>query len=228
MTDTLKEYYNNKFGIKPTFLINTIVDTDRFVQYYNGEGLKQGTVKLCYMGNMELAKDNVDNIITSITILREKYNDIQFDLYGTPNEIDKKIIINLIKQHNLEDNVFFKGRINNDSVPETLIKYDILVSSQPETFRAQGGFPTKLGEYLMSGVPTLLTDVGEISQYIADGENAFMVESCSPEKYAAKIDYIINHYTEALQVAVTGRNYILNNFSCEKATLGFAEFIRSI
>lgn len=232
MTNALDIYYNTQFGYKPTFLLNTIVDTDRFLEipqkvprlFFNTD-----VIKLCYMGNLELAKDNVDNIVRAIALFRKKYSNVQLDLYGEPKERDKGIINQVIKEFNLEKNVFFKGIISSKEVPHILTNYDILVSSQPQTVRAQGGFPTKLGEYLMSGVPSLLTDVGEISNYISDGYNAYTVEPCSPELFSEKLEYIIDNYEYAvLHIAENGKKFILNNFECERATKEFTRFLSEL
>lgn len=65
----------------------------------------------------------------------------------------------------------------------------------------------------MTGVPTLLTNVGEISEYVQDGINAYLVAPENPQLYANKISYILDNYLEALKVAEVARNYIINKFS---------------
>ena len=59
MTETLKDFYN-KICVKPTFILCSIIDVDRFKELSIKNRDEQ---YLCYMGNMMLAKDNVDNII---------------------------------------------------------------------------------------------------------------------------------------------------------------------
>lgn len=46
---------------------------------------------MCYMGNMMLAKDNVDNIIRAFKRICDDFPDIDLYLYGTPSEKDKKL-----------------------------------------------------------------------------------------------------------------------------------------
>lgn len=210
MTEALKTFYNEKISLKPTHIMSSVTDISRF------DGIQKQIVDrqyICYMGNMGLAKDNVDNIIRAFGLIADDFKDIDLHLYGTPNNIDRTILENLIEERNLSERIFIKGRANFDSVPRILVNAHILVASQPVTKRAEGGFPTKLGEYLMSNVPSVLTDVGEIHQYIKDGVNAYLVEPCNPQKYAEKLSYIICNYSDALNVAKKGKQYIIDNFS---------------
>lgn len=222
MTRNLQKYYDNEICKKETHIMSSIVDTHRF------DGLKKKECDrryMCYMGNFDLRKDNVDNIVKAFALIADRYPDIDLHLYGTPSATDKKTIEEIIKQKSLKERVYIKGRIDYDQVPQTLMDATVLVTSQPQTKRAEGGFPTKMGEYMMTGNPTILTDVGEIHEYIQDGVNAFMVAPCNPEAYANKLIYIMDNYEEALDVAKAGKKYILENFGIEKISKDFKDFL---
>lgn len=209
MTEKLSQFYN---GIvkKPSFILPTVTDVSRFSEIIESDKVRPKY--LCYMGNMELSKDNVDNIIKAFKIVSNKHSDLELHLYGSPSAADFNTLESLISDLGLKDKVFIKGKISNDKVPVVLANSYVLLSSQPATMRAQGGFPTKLGEYMAVGRPTLLTDVGEISKYITDGENAWLARPNDPEHFAEKLEYIIDNYTEAMKVAENGKKYILQNF----------------
>lgn len=222
MTANLQKFYDEKVCPKPTLLLSTIVDTDRF------ENLKSAKFEreyLCYMGNMELSKDNVDNIIQAFSIIKDNYPDLDLYLYGNPNSKDKNFLLSIIAKLNLTNRVFIKGRIDSNQVPSILAGAKILVASQPDTKRAEGGFPTKLGEYFMSGVPTILTDVGEISLYVHDSINGYIVPPSRPDLYADKLIYILNNYQKALRVSQNAQKYILDNFGYEVAGEKIEDFI---
>ncbi|MBS4058264.1 MAG: glycosyltransferase [Bacteroidales bacterium] len=230
MTKALKEYYNKEFGEKPTHILNTIVDIDRFttnnIKTRNSKLNKTERIKLCYMGNMELEKDNIDNIIKAIDLLRWKFPNLLLHLYGTPNEKARTIIENLIANYELENHVQYKGRILFNEVPDVLKKYDVLVTSQPKTIRAIGGFPTKLGEYLMTGIPTIATKVGEINDHVKDGVHIYLVEPDDPVAYATRIEDILDNYNQAIEIAMTARDYVKCNFAANKVTKEMVSFIR--
>ena len=225
MTNKIKEYYDNNIYPLPSHIMPSIIDTARFDGV---EKKESGRRYMCYMGNFDLKKDNVDNIVKAFALIADRYPDIDLHLYGTPSATDKETIEKLIKQKSLEERVFIKGRIDYDQVPQTIMNATVLVTSQPQTKRAEGGFPTKMGEYMMTGNPTILTDVGEIHEYIQDGVNAYMVAPCDPESYAKKLAYILDNYDTALDVAKVGKKYILDHFKCENIAYNLVDFLNEL
>ncbi|WP_308746218.1 glycosyltransferase family 4 protein [uncultured Bacteroides sp.] len=224
MTKALSDFFNNEISLKPTHILPTITDIDRF----NCINLKQRDLEppyLCYMGNMELAKDNVTNIINAFRLVCDIYPSLELHLYGIPKENDRIVLESLIKELELTHKVFFKGRVDYNVVPVILSQAKILVTSQPMTRRAEGGFPTKLGEYLLSGVPTIATAVGEIAQFVSDGKHVYLVSPCDPRAYADKIIYIMEHYDDALSVACEGRTFVRENFSSKKIACNLKNFL---
>ena len=127
----------------------------------------------------------------------------------------------------MQDRVFIKGRIDYSEVPQTLVNATVLVTSQPNTMRAEGGFPTKMGEYMMTHVPMLVTDVGEIHEYVQDGVNTYMAPPEDPQAYAWKLKYILSHLDEAKQVAERAYNFARKNFAARKATQDMLYFLMS-
>ncbi len=60
----------------------------------------------------------------------------------------------------------------------------------PDSKQAQGGFPTKLGEYLATGNPVCATTVGEIPDYLVDGESVYFAVPGSVDSFA---DAMLRH-----------------------------------
>lgn len=211
MTENLLSFYQNIYNNKGV-IVSSITDISRFEKFNTQlEKTDKKFFNLTYMGNMELSKDNVDNIIEAIALLKDKYEFI-LNLYGKPSLKDKNKLINLIAKYKLENLVKFNFASFNE-IPEILSKADILLSSQPNTVRAAGGFPTKLGEYLATGKPVLLTNVGEIGNLFYDKQELYLAEPNNPSAYAKQLSYIFDHYDEAIEVGKRGKNKIIKNYS---------------
>jgi glycosyltransferase involved in cell wall biosynthesis len=227
MTKNLLEFYN-RIVFRPSFILPVITDFSRFdlktLEPYRVAGRRY----LCYMGNMELTKDNVDNIVKAFAIIKNNYKDIDLYLYGQPSTTDRTILLSLIDSLCLNNRVFLKGRANFDEVPSILCGAHVLVASQPRTKRAEGGFPTKLGEYLVAEKPVILTEVGEIPLYIKDNYNAFLCEPENPEAYAEKLSYVLENYEEAGKVAQEGKKYAICQFDNRMLTTHLKIFLDSI
>lgn len=226
MTEKLKMFFDEEITKKPSTIVSTIVNTDMFIKAPCSD--RNNEEYLCYMGNMELAKDNVDNIIKAFDLIKNKYPKLKLFLFGTPSKKDRAILNNLIDGLGLCDRVIIKGRVPFEQVPSILKSAKILVASQPKTKRAEGGFPTKMGEYFMTGVPAILTDVGEIHKYVKDSVNAYLVDPDNSQQYAEKLCFILDNYPLAIATASRAREMILNNFSCESAAIRIESFIQQI
>lgn len=224
MTKTLLEFYQ-KIHYNPGVIVSSITDTTRFDRS-DSETLFCEKFNITYTGNMELAKDNIDNILRAIALLSDKRN-FHLYLYGRPSETDLKKIKDTIAENALEEFVTLSA-VSYNEIPAILAKSSILVSSQPDTKRAMGGFPTKLGEYLMAGKPVLLTRVGEIDQYFKDHIHVYFANPDDPKDFALKLEYIMDNYTQALTVANAGRQLIIDNYSHISAGEKIISFLKSI
>jgi len=72
----------------------------------------------------------------------------------------------------------------------------LLIIPRPLNLQTKYGFSTKLSEYLISGVPVLVTNVSDNSLYIKDGYNGFIVEPGNYKKMGEKILYVISNYNK--------------------------------
>lgn len=207
ISNELKDYFC-KFVNKPSIVVPLIVNTERF-KPINVERKKH----ISYIGNMELSKDNVDNIIKAFSLISDKFFEYSLHFYGNPTVQTKKLLEDLIHSLNMEHRIVLEGRIDSESVPMIIASSAMMVSSQPDTLRAKGGFPTKLGEYVVMGTPTLICDVGENSSFLKDGIDCFFVQPNNPTEYSLKMEYILNNYEQALSIAKQGEVKIRNCFS---------------
>lgn len=219
LADFYKSYVN-----KPCMLLSIIVNTDVFKEISDVKKKNEIT----YVGNMELSKDNVDNIIIAFSMIAEKYPDYSLNFYGTPNRETREYLLQLIKKNKLSGRVFLKEKVANEDVPKILGESKILVSSQPKTKRAEGGFPTKLGEYVAMGVPTIICDVGENSKYLEPGKECVYAKPEDPYDFADKIAFVIDNYELALSIAENGQKVIIDKYSHVAAGRRLKEFIESL
>ncbi len=221
ISNELKKYYNS-FVEKPTLVVPLIVNTKRF-QSIQVEKIN----KISYVGNMEITKDNIDNIIRAFAIISEEYTNYSLHFYGNPTPKVKSMLSQLVESLNIKEHVFFDGSIQSDEVPKVIAESKVMVSSQPDTLRAKGGFPTKLGEYIVMGTPTLICDVGENRKYISD-EDCFFAKPDDVNDYSKKLRLILSDYQNALKVAEHGKQTILCNYSQSKIGEMMSAFFKQL
>ena len=189
---------------------NMFVDIDRF----NIKKNIKADPYIAYCGVITYDKDGVDVLIKSFAIFHDVHPEYKLYLIGraASNEILEGLKT-LCKSLGVDESVVFTGQILPSAMPQMLVDAKILALARPNNLQAQNGFPTKLGEYLSTANPVVVTSVGEIPLFIKDGVNGFLAEPDSPESFAEKLIWVADHYEEACRVAAIGRKLAENEFS---------------
>lgn len=209
ISNGLKDYYKKK-GIKHIEVINMFVDANRFNIIKSDSDIKY----IAYCGTISVFKDGADTLIRAFCNFHQTYPEYklyligQFDLQGS-----EQILRKLITDLDLEESVVFKGRINANDLPLVLSGARMLALARPNTIQSQYGFPTKLGEYLATGNPVVVTKVGEIPMYLRDGVNAFLANPDDVESFAEKLLEVERDYNKSIEIGAKGRELVFSEFS---------------
>lgn len=176
---------------KPVIIVNMIVDPERF------RGISPDRENIVsYTGSLDDSKDGITNMLRSFSMFLSKQSDtFVLKLYGkAKNESELLRINQTIENLGLDSFVHLEGHVERDVLPGLLAKSRLLVLCRPDNKQAEGGFPTKLGEYLATGVPVVVTNVGEIGLFIKDSVNGFVSESDDPDIFSDKmIEALLAH-----------------------------------
>lgn len=115
----------------------------------------------------------------------------------------------------------------SDRALQELIKgAEALLAPLHDDSRSMARFPSKLGEYLMSGRPVVTSEVGEVSRYLKDGVHAFVAGPGSAAVFAVKITEAVNDPNRAA-VAKNGRGLASKEFSHVRRAAELLDFIRA-
>jgi glycosyltransferase involved in cell wall biosynthesis len=228
MTRVLEKYFSNKVSkAAKVLLMPMTVECERFTDNKDISPISGNYIG--YIGDLGYNKDGVENLIESFYLISNCFPNLKLCIIGSAKE---KNIYNkfnqLIFNHNLKERVILTGRLYRDLVPSYLNNASLLALARPDTLRSQGGFPTKLGEYLSSGRPVVCTAVGEIPDYLTDGENAFLVKPDNNDEFAEKLKYVLNNPGLAEKVGRKGRELALNVFNYKVQSKRMNEFLQSI
>lgn len=118
-------------------------------------------------------------------------------------------VMKMIQQLGLNENTFLLGE--RDDLPEIIPSFDIgtLTSSFGE------GFPNVLGEYMLCGVPSVSTDVGDSANII--GDTGIIVPPNNPEALAkAWLDLLGMTSEQRTELGLKARRRIVDKFSISK------------
>lgn len=193
-----------------THVINMTVDPSRF------EHIVKESVPdyIAYCGTASNNKDGVDELIKAFAIVHQQHPGIKLYIIGdTPSKEESSTNLQLIKDLGLTDSVVFTGRISAKLMPQILKNARLLALDRPKNKQADYGFPTKLGEYLLSRNPVVVTKVGTIPDFLEDGVSALLAEERNPKEFASKICWALEHPEEAAIIGNTGCEVALKHFN---------------
>lgn len=223
----LIDFYSSR-GIrkKKLFLVPSTVDTERFQGPYTPP---YNFRYILYCGSLTVAKDGVNILVESFNRISGKYPDINLVLIGKGDIAEEELLIrDLVKNLNIENRVFMPGQKPRSDIPAYLTNARILALARPRSMVADAGFPSKLTEYLSTGIPVVVTTVGEIPLYLKDNENAFLTIPDSVDAFADKMDFVLGNYEYAKQVGARGKELTGTVFNYKYQANRMLEFINSL
>jgi len=128
----------------------------------------------------------------------------------------------------LADRVDFTGMIERRELPRYLGDADVLVLPRQAGLFSKAGFPTKLGEYLATGKPVVVTSTGDIPLYLEDGVSAYLVAPGDVQSFVKKLHYVMSHPENAAEVGRRGREVARRSFDCKVHCRRIVEFIHEL
>ena len=144
--------------------------------------------------------------IKAFAIIAHQYDDIKLMIIGkTPLKEGEFDNFSLIERLGIKDKVIFTGIVESERMPQLLKNAEILALARPDSLQAKCGFPTKLGEYLLTGNPVVVTKVGDIPKFLKHRDNALLANQRDPEDFAEKLKWALDNPVLAKQIGEKGR-----------------------
>lgn len=201
----LESYFvSNGVRLEKIILFNMMVDENRF------EGVERqpsDTRDVVFCGSLKNSIDGVDELIRAFAEVATQYPDAKLRVFARINKESKDYqdCRRLVDEKGLQYKVVFEGLVPFDEVPQRMVNATMLALDRPDCIQARYGFPTKLGEYLLSGNPVIVTAVGEIPLYLKDMDNALLAKPGSTQAFANKIKWVLDHPEESKGIGVRGK-----------------------
>lgn len=203
ISNPLKKYYEN-LGINPSkiHIINMTVDVERFQKLYKTQNREK---YIAYCGTASNNKDGVNQLIKAFALVSKQHSDVKLYIIGkTPSHKDSSDNLKLIRNLGIEDRVVLTGVVSSEKMPQLLKNAEVLALARPDNLQAKYGFPTKLGEYLLTENPVVITSVGDIPMFLKDGASALISEPSNIEMFADKLLWALDNPKDASVIGKAG------------------------
>ena len=183
-----------------------------------------------HAGTLYQQKDGILGMIEAFGMAKQRLGmPIRYILTGNinnsshPNELKQ-----LIEKYQLEDFIEFVGYLNRDQIKEYLSKASLVISNRPKSKQDYYGFSTKVGEYLASATPLLMTNWGEAVNWLENGKSAYITEPEDTEALAEAIVYVFSNSEESRRVGFAGQEVCRNCFDYRNWSRPLVEFLNQL
>ncbi len=220
ISKNLHTHYRDYFPKEQLSLIPIVVDLRRFT---NHAVKKTGLIG--YIGSFGY-KDGVEGILRAFRIARSVNPELKLRLMGYCENFER--IKKLISEQQLEPYVEMSGLVLYKDVPKLLEECELLLMNRIDTKFAHYGSPTKLAEYLASGVPTIVTNVGDVKEYLTHDHDTYVIPPEDDEALAAAILLRFSEPQRFQRIGTNGRRTCEAKFSHQEQLKQLLDVIRKL
>lgn len=158
-----------------------------------------------YFGALTFRRDNVDVLIRAYARICDHHPELSLVMGGPGTNFDRQQIEDLVNELNIQSRFTMLKYMPRSEITKYIKGSEVLVMVRSKDMESQASFPSKLTEYLAASRPLITVDVGEISTYLEDGINAFLVPPGDYIKLSEKLEYVLENYDKALSIAMEGK-----------------------
>ena len=130
----------------------------------------------------------VDDLLDAYAVVAAAFPEVRLEVLGAAKRAASLAHLRArVDELGLSGRVEFPGALPREQLFERLSAARMLVLPRPAGAFSQAGLPTKVAEYLASGVPTVVTAVGDLPLYLRDGTDAYLVAPGDPAAFGARL-----------------------------------------
>ena len=210
LEDIASDFNVNKENIN---VINNGLDIDVFIPY---KEIKRNPTKLITTASADVALKGLDFTLKSLASLVNDFPEISLLVIGKMKKGGHTS--RLIDELDIKDKVLFKTGLSKEEIAKEYASSSIaIVSSLYEGF----GYPVI--EAMGCEIPLIATNVSSIPELAGDYAELIPAENTNALSNAIRI--ILHDYSQYKNIAVNGRQHVVNNFNWLKITEEYENII---
>jgi len=226
ISEKLFDYYKSRIRKRSKLLlIPVLVNVNEYKEYK----ISDRKLTIVSAGSLSQLKDGTLTLINAFSRMLERFPDYKLICVGgNPDSKEFFTAMSLAERLNIKESVEFTGFIPREELIRFQKEAAVLVLAKPSSLHADHCFPTKVGEYLATGNPVVVTNTGEISKFLTDQENAFLAEPDSEKSLVEKLSSVLINYEEAIRIGKRGLRLAETEFDYKIFGKPIIEFIEKL
>jgi len=173
-----------------------------------------------------IKRDAPHVLLETMRLLGQQNIHVQLNLLGKFREVaEARPWIELCETDPyLRQNVRLVGKVSDAELEQYFSLADGLVLTRRDAITEVCSFPTRLVEYLKTGRPVFVSAVGDIPNYLQNGQDAILLSPEDPGQAAQAIATIVATPKQGWQIGLQGRNKGSLVFDRKEHTLQLLQF----
>lgn len=221
-------YFSQRMGNERLTRIPILYDPDRFVESEIVDRKWSKPMRMGYLGSFG-RKDGVEGILKSFAKARQSFPELKLRLMGY--KINSFDLNQALSEANLDINdpaLEILGQVEFNQIPSLLMECDLLLVNRINSLYANYGFPTKLAEYLATGIPVISSRVSDLDKYLDHGVDIHLVEPEDSKELESAIVARYKNYQDFNRMGLNGQKRAENAFSYYQHTKRLSNLFLSI
>ena len=181
-----------------------------------------------YFGSLTFKRDNVDLLINAFAIFNRYHPELFLVLGGISTQDGREQILSLIKTLQIESKVILLDFLSRMDILKYITNADILIMTRSRDLESDASYPSKLTEFLATGKPVISVNVGEVSDFLKDTENAFLIEPGNLKQLVEKLEFVYQDYENALEIGLKGKELTNGIFNYRYQSQRILSYINSL
>lgn len=211
MTSELKSYYSQYFSdSSQLFMLPMTIDNSRFANTVKRNNNDKYIAVVFGVHN----RDGLMESIKAFVNYRELGGTYTLLLVGDYEHMPNKDELDLfLKSCDYLKYVKICGALPINDIPQILTDASCLLTT-PNTY-VSGGFPTKFGEYMLSGTPIVSTSAGDLTKYVIPGHEALFSAPGDIVGISHNLLYVENNPHICYKIAQNAKNKVIDVFNAD-------------
>jgi glycosyltransferase involved in cell wall biosynthesis len=161
---------------------------------------------LTYVGALQ-PRDAPELLLESVRLLAERGCPVVLDVVGHYEGTARgaQLARRCAEDPLLRSAVRFLGSLSDRAMTQRLAGSDGLVLTRRDAPTEEMSFPTRLVEYLRHGRPVFISDVGDVSRYLRDRQEAVLLHPRDPALVADAIGEVVGRPDRGAQLGLSGQ-----------------------
>jgi len=216
ISSALKDFFREHLKVRSRYVpiskLNMLVEPDRYAR--KTVNSFEDNMNIVYVGTPYGDKDGVYDLVEAFSLTMNDFLNTRLIIVGdTSRPAKMRKTLNLINKLPDKNRVLLTGHLGREKVVEIINNAYCLALARPANIQAKFGFPTKLGEYLATNRPVIVTNVGDITLYLRDGENAFITEPGDVYSFSEKLKLCFENHERAQKIGEAGNSLVYKEFN---------------